>query len=375
MADNLYVLAKKFFGFGDTPGSIKIILPGVPHKRKVSLRCKNYPLYKYAYCPDDIFSAFRVHSLLKSIYGEIVEVHSHDDFKFKPNNNRIFFGGPPTNIFIRNAIKDAPIRYGEDMVNRIIHGTKGSYKIGFSTTDLKSRSIIEDYSLISKCKNNNIIELIISGLRAYGQLATSEFLNEERFYREIDDVLDSDGFEVLVKIPVQGKACVGWEIIEKVRWDSSALEDTLIREKKRKEEYDVFLSYNSEDKIQVKEIAEKLKQRGILPWLDQDDLLPGMDWQETLEKQIRKIKSAIVFFGKHGVSRWQHLEIQAVQRKHVNQKCPVITAILPDCESDPELPLFLEGIQKVDFRNKDNDPIDQLRMGILSAPGPVKESV
>jgi len=369
MASDLHVLAKKFFGFGENPGTIKIILPGVPHNRKVSLRCKNYPLYKYAYCPDDIYSAFRVHSLLTSIYGEIVEVYSHNDFKFKPNNNRIFFGGPPTNIFIRNAIKDAPIRYGEDMVNRIIHGTKGSYKIGFSTTDLKSRSIIEDYSLISRYKKEKDIELIISGLRAYGQLETCKFLNEEKFYLDIRDYLDYDGFEVLVKITVQGTACVNWEIIEKVRWDNSTLESSIIPGKKIKGEYDVFLSYNSKDKMPVKEIAEKLKQRGILPWLDQDDLLPGMDWQETLEKQIRKIKSAIVFFGKHGEGPWQHQEIQAFVRELVKRKCPVIPAILSDCGGEPVLPLFLESKVKVDFRNKDNDPIEQLRMGILSGPG------
>jgi hypothetical protein len=216
--------------------------------------------------------------------------------------------------------------------------------------------------------------LIISGLRAYGQLATYEFLNEEKFYLDILDLLDADGFQVLVKITVQGKACVEWKVIEKVRWDSRVLEDSLIREKKIKGEYDVFLSYNSKDEKPVKEIAEKLKQRGILPWLDQDDLLPGMDWQETLEKQIRKIKSAIVFYGKNGEGLWHHQEIQAFVRELVKRKCPVIPAILSDCEGDPILPLFLESKVRVDFRNKDIDPIEQLRMGILSAPGSIKES-
>jgi len=369
MSSPVHDLAKKFFGFGENPGVIKIILPSVSQKREVSLKCANYPLFEYEISPDDMFSAIRVYSLLTSIYGEIVELYSHNEIILKPGYNQIFIGGPPTNSFIYHALKNAPIHYSENNVNRIIHGRNGSYEIGFSTPDQGSRWITEDYSLISRRKKNQNIELIISGLRAYGQVATYEFLNEEKFYRDISDVLDCDGFQVLVKITVQGKACVEWKIIEKVKWDNSTLESSIIPGKKIKGEYDVFLSYNSKDKMPVKEIAEKLKQRGILPWLDQDDLLPGMDWQETLEKQIRKIKSAIVFFGKHGEGPWQHQEIQAFVRELVKRKCPVIPAILPDCGGEPVLPLFLESKVKVDFRNKDNDPIEQLRMGILSGPG------
>ncbi len=39
--------------------------------------------------------------------------------------------------------------------------------------------------------------------------------------------------------------------------------------------FDVFLCHNSADKPAVKRIGEKLKQRGILPWLDEWELRPG----------------------------------------------------------------------------------------------------
>lgn len=34
-------------------------------------------------------------------------------------------------------------------------------------------------------------------------------------------------------------------------------------------DFDVFLCYNSADKIAVKDVGERLKRLGILPWLDQ----------------------------------------------------------------------------------------------------------
>lgn len=63
------------------------------------------------------------------------------------------------------------------------------------------------------------------------------------------------------------------------------------------EEFDVFLCHNSQDKPEVIEIAEQLKQQGLNPWLDIWELRPGLSWQEVLEEQIEQIQSAAVFVG------------------------------------------------------------------------------
>src|SRR5204863_576796 len=76
-------------------------------------------------------------------------------------------------------------------------------------------------------------------------------------------------------------------------------------------DFDVFLCHNSEDKPAVKEIGERLKERGILPWLDEWELQPGMPWQSVLEEQIGRIKAAAVFVGKHDRGPWQDMELQA----------------------------------------------------------------
>ena len=104
----------------------------------------------------------------------------------------------------------------------------------------------------------------------------------------------------------------------------------------------------------------------MLPWLDEWELRPGFPWQRVLEEQIEHIKAAAVFIGKNGRGPWQDMEIQTLLRKFVSreQQCPVIPVILPDCVDAPKLPLFLEGMTWVDFREKVPEPMEQLRWGI-----------
>jgi hypothetical protein len=41
----------------------------------------------------------------------------------------------------------------------------------------------------------------------------------------------------------------------------------------------VFLCHASADKPKVRELYRYLKRRGLQPWLDAEDLLPGQAWQ------------------------------------------------------------------------------------------------
>ena len=129
-------------------------------------------------------------------------------------------------------------------------------------------------------------------------------------------------------------------------------------------DFDVFLCHNSDDKPEVKRIGEKLKELGILPWLDEWELQPGLPWQRALEEQIRNIKAAAVFIGKNNTGPWQDAELDAFLRQFVRRRCPVIPVLLPDCVQTPELPIFLEGMMWVDFRQLEPDPMKQLIWGI-----------
>ena len=134
--------------------------------------------------------------------------------------------------------------------------------------------------------------------------------------------------------------------------------------------FDVFLCHNSVDKPFVRRLNEKLKARNILPWLDEEQIRPGTDWMDSLEEQIFEIRSAAVVVGGDGVGPWQSLEVKALLRKFVKKGSPVIPVILDNCEREPDIPSFLEGFHRVDFRLSSPDPLEQLIWGITGKRSP-----
>ena len=51
---------------------------------------------------------------------------------------------------------------------------------------------------------------------------------------------------------------------------------------------DVFLSHNSRDKPLVEELARRLLNMGVTPWLDIWNLIPGEPWQEAIEAALNR---------------------------------------------------------------------------------------
>lgn len=51
-------------------------------------------------------------------------------------------------------------------------------------------------------------------------------------------------------------------------------------------------------------------------------------------------------------------------RAFVSRKIPVIPVMLPNAPERPELPIFLQAMTWVDFRNADPDPLGLLSWGI-----------
>ena len=138
----------------------------------------------------------------------------------------------------------------------------------------------------------------------------------------------------------------------------------ILQEKISESNFDVFLCHNSQNKETIKCIGNQLKEFGLLPWLDEWEIVPGRPWQDALEKQIKNIKSVAVFIGPEGIGPWQHSEMNAFLRKFHQKQIPIIPVILPTCQKTPKLPVFLEGFHWVDFRKESPNPYHQLLWGV-----------
>ncbi len=120
------------------------------------------------------------------------------------------------------------------------------------------------------------------------------------------------------------------------------------------QQFDVFLAHNSVDKPQVRVIAKKLRERGLKPWLDEEQIPPGMSFQDEIQKAIPLIKSAAIIIGTKGLGTWQVMELRSLITKFVNQKIPVIPVLLPGVNNIPSDLLFLQELNWVKFEQIDD---------------------
>ncbi len=135
-------------------------------------------------------------------------------------------------------------------------------------------------------------------------------------------------------------------------------------QKQQSKAYDVYISYNQADRAEIIDIVEKLKARGILPWLDVQEVRPGRERIHLQETQIRTIPVAAIFIGQHGVMGEQELETHSFIKQFIKRDIPVIPVILPSAPAEPELPPFLGNFFEVDFHHPIPDPLGQLTWGI-----------
>jgi WD40 repeat protein len=142
--------------------------------------------------------------------------------------------------------------------------------------------------------------------------------------------------------------------------------------------FDVFLSHHSADKPAVEELARRLAQEGIEPWLDKWHLIPGDAWQPAIEKALADAAACAVFIGPGGFGSWQNEEMRAAIARRVQDSkgaYRVIPVLLPGGEraERSSLPTFLVAATWVEFRQSldEEDAFRRLVCGIRGRePGP-----
>ncbi|HEX5270756.1 MAG TPA: TIR domain-containing protein, partial [Gemmataceae bacterium] len=131
-------------------------------------------------------------------------------------------------------------------------------------------------------------------------------------------------------------------------------------------EFDVFLAHNNKDKPEVKATCQALKDCGLKPWLDVEQIPPGTFFQDVIQQGIARSMSAVVFLGLEGTGTFQAMELRAIIGKFVNTGRRVIPVLLPGVKEIPEELLFLQELHYVRFAKRMDEPeaIEQLLWGI-----------
>ncbi|HEY2296015.1 MAG TPA: TIR domain-containing protein [Thermoanaerobaculia bacterium] len=122
---------------------------------------------------------------------------------------------------------------------------------------------------------------------------------------------------------------------------------------------DIFLSYNSEDRVQAEAIARELKSQGLNVFWDRDSTLGGDLWKDKLERALLTCRVVVVLIGRKGIVKWQKMEVsvaldRAVESESEKERNFLLLPVLLEGAKPPER--FLGQYVWVDLRKGVRDP-------------------
>lgn len=108
----------------------------------------------------------------------------------------------------------------------------------------------------------------------------------------------------------------------------------------------VFISYGKEDRRAAEAIYAHVKNRGLLPWLDQHDLPPGVLWGDLIPEQIRRSDYFLILLSSRSSQRRGYLQREIRIALDVVEDLPQGTVyIVPIRLDDCEIPTRLRQFQ------------------------------
>ena len=115
----------------------------------------------------------------------------------------------------------------------------------------------------------------------------------------------------------------------------------------------VFLCHASADKTKVRELYRTLKRRGVQPWLDAEDLIPGQNWEVEIPKALLSSDAIIICLTPNSVDKEGYVQKEIKFALDKAMEMPegrifIIPARLEECD----LPFSLSKYQAVNLYEK-----------------------
>ncbi|MGE3316134.1 MAG: toll/interleukin-1 receptor domain-containing protein, partial [Planctomycetaceae bacterium] len=116
------------------------------------------------------------------------------------------------------------------------------------------------------------------------------------------------------------------------------------------DKFDIFFSYNSDDSVEVHQLAELLAKPGFKVWTFERQGMFGERFLVKLGNIMKEVDSAAILIGKHGLTEWVELECEECLRQYHKRQMRIIPVVLPGAAFPPKLPLFIDGFPWIDLR-------------------------
>jgi formylglycine-generating enzyme required for sulfatase activity len=112
----------------------------------------------------------------------------------------------------------------------------------------------------------------------------------------------------------------------------------------------VFICHASEDKPAVRGLCQRLRDAGFAPWIDEQELLPGEDWDDRINAAVRSSDAVLVCLSRAAVSKAGYLQKEIRQALDVADEQPEGATFLIPVKLEPcEIPRRLARWQSGDI--------------------------
>jgi hypothetical protein len=112
----------------------------------------------------------------------------------------------------------------------------------------------------------------------------------------------------------------------------------------------VFLSHAREDKPVVRQLSNRLKDDGFDPWLDEERLLPGQNWEWEIEKALRESDVILLCFSEKSINKEGFVQREFRRAlKYQEEKPEGVIFTIPVRFDGSEIPFSYRELQWVDF--------------------------
>lgn len=117
---------------------------------------------------------------------------------------------------------------------------------------------------------------------------------------------------------------------------------------------EIFISYAREDKEIVRHIYDKLKAAGLDPWLDVENILPGANWQRSINQAIRESNIFIAILSRNSVKKRGIIQKEILKAlDKMDELLPDDIFIIPLRLDDCDIPERLAHLQALDWDYED----------------------
>jgi hypothetical protein len=112
----------------------------------------------------------------------------------------------------------------------------------------------------------------------------------------------------------------------------------------------IFLCHSSTDKPAVRVLYQRLRADGFEPWLDEEDLIPGQDWQREIPRAVKNSDIVIVCLSRGSVNKAGYIQKEIKFALDVaDEKAEGTIFIIPLRLAECEVPDRLKRWQWCDF--------------------------